>query len=108
MKTQSQLCLNLSRITSYTGTLRHARNTGRESVDLILVDFLQKDSLTEHKKAETMLVSILNKVKAYIDSELNPVKPKFCDKSRDDFEHVGSINCILNQLGISEEDYYNA
>ena len=43
MKTQNQLCLNLSRITSYTGTLQHARNTGMESVDLILVDFLQKE-----------------------------------------------------------------
>ena len=68
------------------------------------------DSLTEHDKAEIMLVrsTILNKVKAYIDSELNPVKHNFYDKSRDHFEHVGSINCILNQLGMSEEDYYNA
>ena len=68
------------------------------------------NSLTEHEKAEIMLVrsNILNKVKAYIDSELNPVKHNFYDKSRDDFEHVGSINCILNQLGIFEEDYYNA
>ena len=68
------------------------------------------DSLTQHEKAEFMLLrsTILNKVKAYIDSELNPVKHNFYDKSRDDFEHVGPINYILNQLGISEEDYYNA
>ena len=68
------------------------------------------DSLTELEKAEIMLVrsTILNKVKAYIDSELNPVKHNFYDKSRDDFEHNGSINFILNQLGISAKDYYNA
>ena len=37
------------------------------------------DSLTELEKAEIMLVrsTILNKVKAYIDSELNPVKHNF-------------------------------
>ena len=66
--------------------------------------------MTEHDKAEIMLVrsTILNKVKAYIDSELNPVKHNSYDKSRDHFEHVGSINCILNQLEMSEEDYYNA
>ena len=40
------------------------------------------DSLTEHEKAEIMLVrsNILNKVKASIDSELNPVKHNFYDK----------------------------
>ena len=30
------------KMTSYTGILRHARNTEMESVGLILVDFLQK------------------------------------------------------------------
>ena len=60
------------------------------------------DSLTEHEEAEIIFIrsTILNKVKAYIDSELNPVKQNFYDKSRDDFEHFGSINCIINQLGI--------
>ena len=68
------------------------------------------DSLTELEKAEIMLArsTILNKVKAYIDSELNPVKHNFYDKSRDDFEHVRSVISILNELGISDEDYYNA
>ena len=39
----SQLCLNLSRMTSYTGTLRQAGNTGMESLDLFLVDFLKRE-----------------------------------------------------------------
>ena len=66
-----------------------------------------RDSIIEHEKAEIMLVrsTILNKVKAYLHSEFNPVKHNLYGKLRDDFEHVGSINCILNQLGISEEDY---
>ena len=68
------------------------------------------DSLTEHEKAEIMLVrsTTLNTVKAYIDSELNPVKHNFNDKSRGDYGNAGSINCISNLLGIPEEDYYNA
>ena len=68
------------------------------------------DSLTEHEKAEIMLVrsTTLNTVKAYIDSELNPVKHNFNDKSRGDYGNAESINCISNLLGISEEDYYNA
>ena len=61
-----------------------------------IVAKLLSDSLTEHEKADIMLVrsAILNKVKAYIDSELNPVKHNFHDKSRDYFEHVGSINLL--------------
>ena len=106
----AELCLNLSRITSYTGTLTHTRDIEMESVNLILVDFLQKKNivakqLSEHETAEVMLVR--NKVKTYMDSELNPVKHNFYDKSRNGFEHLGSINCILYQLGISKENCYN-
>ena len=84
-------------------------NFGRFFTERTIVAKPLSDSLTEHEKAEIMLVriTVLNKVKAYTDSEFNPVKHNFYDKWRDDFEHVGSINCILNQLGISEEDYYN-
>ena len=66
------------------------------------------DSLTEHEKAMLVRSTILNKVKAYIDSELNPVKHNFHDKSRDGFEHFPSVDCILNQVGIYEAVYYNA
>ena len=38
---------------------------------------------------------------------MNPVQHNLYDKSRNDFELFGSINCILNQLRISEEDCYN-
>ena len=34
--------LNLSRITSYIGTLKHATDAGMENVGLILVDLLQE------------------------------------------------------------------
>lgn len=40
--------------------------------------------------------TILNKVKAYLDIELNPAKHNFYDKSRDGFEHAGSITFISN------------
>ena len=43
----------------------------------------------------------------YIDSQLNLVRPNVCGKLRDHFENVGSINCVLNQLVVYEEDYYN-
>ena len=45
------------------------------------------DSLTKHEKTEIILVrsTISNKIKAYTDSKLNPVKHNFHDKSRDDF-----------------------
>ena len=78
-------------------------NFGRFFTERTIVTKSLSDSLTEHEEAEIMFVrsTILNKVKAYIDSELNPVKHNFYDKSRDDFENVGSVNCILNQLGIS-------
>ena len=74
-----------------------------------IVAKLLSERLTEHEKAEIMFVrsTILNKVKANID-RIEFVKYNFYDKTRDDFEHVGSINCISNQLGIFEEDYYNA
>ena len=77
---------------------------GRFFIERTIIAKPLPDSLTELEKAEIMLVisTILNKVKAYIDSKLNRLKHNFYDKSRDDFEHVGSINCILNQLGISE------
>lgn len=52
--------------------------------------------------------TVLDKVKSYIDNELNPLKHNFSDKSKNDFEHVGSVNSILNQMWISEEDYYNS
>ena len=83
---------------------------GRFCTERTIVAKPLSDSLTELEKAEIILVrsTILNRVKAYLDSELNPVKHNFYDKSRDDLEHVGSINCILNQLETSEEDYYNA
>ena len=83
---------------------------GRFFTERTIVAKPLSDSLTENEKAKTMLLrgTILKKVKAYIDRELNPVKDNFYDKLSDDFEHVGSINCILNQLGISGEDYYNA
>ena len=42
-----------------------------------------------------------------MDSELNPVKHNFHDKSKDGFEDVRSIKCALNELGISKQHYYN-
>ena len=51
---------------------------------------------------------LLKKVKDYIDTELDPSKKNFYDKSRDDFEELMTIDEILEFLDISKDDYENA
>ena len=43
----------------------------------------------------------LKKVWQYIDTELNPSKKNFYDKSRNDFQEIKSIDEILKFLEIS-------
>ena len=65
-------------------------NFGRFFTERTIVAKPFSDSLREHEKAEIMLVrsTILNKIKAYIDSELNPVEHDFYDNSKNDFERT--------------------
>ena len=49
--------------------------------------------------------SILKKVKAFIDEELNPAKRNFYDKTRDDYFEPKTIGHILTDLNIEKVDY---
>ena len=49
-----------------------------------------------------------SKVKQYIDNNLNPRNKIFLIYSNFFFEEVPSIKIILEELDITEEEYYNA
>ena len=49
---------------------------------------------------------LLSKVKEYIDTNLDPRKRNILNPQNDDFEAVPKINEILQELQISEHDYY--
>ena len=51
---------------------------------------------------------LLSKVKEYIDTNLDPRKRNILNPQKDDFEEVPNINKILQELKISEDDYYKA
>ena len=52
--------------------------------------------------------TILNKVKQYIDTELNPNKVNFLDQTKSDFKVLKNISEILNELELTESEYYEA
>ena len=52
--------------------------------------------------------SILEKVKNYIDLELNPKRVNFLDKSKDNFFELETIPLILRKIGLLEKEYYEA
>ncbi|XP_057310099.1 uncharacterized protein LOC130648095 [Hydractinia symbiolongicarpus] len=51
---------------------------------------------------------ILNKVKDYIDTELNPKKKNILNSNQENFEITPTISEILDELDIPESEYYNA
>ena len=52
--------------------------------------------------------SLLEKVKKYIDAELNPVKINVIDPYKENYKPPPTIDEILLMLDISKEDYYQA
>ena len=52
--------------------------------------------------------NILEKVKNYIDNELNPSKKNFHDSTKEDYEELKPIDEILASLEISKHDYEEA
>ena len=52
--------------------------------------------------------TILNKVKQYIDTELNPNNINFLDPTKSKFKELKSISEILNELELTESEYYEA
>ena len=51
---------------------------------------------------------VVDKVKEYINSFLNPSKTNFYDPTRDDFIEVKSISEVLEELSLTEQEYENA
>ena len=51
---------------------------------------------------------VLGKVKNYIDDNLNPAKVNVVDPTKDNFTQPLSIQEILNDLEIFDDDYYKA
>ena len=52
--------------------------------------------------------AVLGKVKNYIDDNLNPAKVNVVDPTKDNFTQPLSIQEILNDLEIFDDDYYKA
>ena len=65
------------------------------------------DSLSVDEKNEIMgnRKVLEKKIRQYIDTELNPSKKNFYEKSRDDYEEIKSIDEILEFLEFSKFDY---
>ena len=52
--------------------------------------------------------TFLSKVKQYIDTELNPNKVNFLDETKSDFKVLTNISKVLNELELTESEYYEA
>ena len=72
----------------------------RDSGELACMQDLEREKILLERDR------ILNKVKEYIDSNLNPRKANIIDPSLDDYIEPPSITEVLAQLRITEEEYY--
>ena len=83
-----------------------------------MVDFLQRRQLLQNqlilklaKIKQEILASrkaVLGKVKNHIDDNLNPSKVNVVDPTKDNFTQPLTIQEIVNELEISEDDYYKS
>ena len=66
--------------------------------------------ISKDKKQEILIwrKAVLGKVKNYIDDNLNPAKVNVVDPTKDNFTQPLSIQEILNDLEIFDDDYYKA
>ena len=67
-------------------------------------DMLEEEKLTKLQKRN----QILNKVKDYIDTNLDPRKVNILEPEKPNFVKPKEIIDILQELNIAEADYYNA
>ena len=65
---------------------------------------LEEEKLTKLQKRN----QILNKVKDYIDNNLDPRKVNILEPEKPNFVKPKEISDILQELNIVETDYYNA
>lgn len=75
----------------------------------IIASPLSKD-LDQDKRSEILQRReiILNKVKTYIDTHLNPKRKNILHPEKEDYEKISSITEILDELDIPETEYYDA
>ena len=83
-----------------------------------MVDFLQRRQLLQNhlilklaKIKQEILArrkAELGKVKNHIDGNLNPSKVNVVDPTKDNFTQPLTIQEIVNELEISEDDYYKS
>ena len=66
------------------------------------MDPLERNEILDSRK------SLLEKVKKYIDAELNPVKVNVIDPQKENYKPPPTIDEILLKLDISKQDYYQA
>ena len=50
----------------------------------------------------------MSTVKQYIDNNLDPRKPNILNPLKEDFEETLNIKSVLAELGLTENQYYNA
>lgn len=59
----------------------------------------------EKKTIHSKRKELLDRVKEYINTNLNPTKVNFFDRSKESFVEVLSISAVLTKLGISDAEY---
>ena len=85
-------------------------NFGKFFTNRTIISEPLPDKLEDLEREKILLERdrILNKVKEYIDSNLNPRKVNIIDQSLDDYIEPPSITEVLAQLRIIEEEYCTA
>ena len=83
---------------------------GRLFTDRTIIVVPLPDELTEEEKATKLEQReiLLHMVTEYINSNLDPKKRNILNPEKDDFEHVSSVDEILKQLEIPQQQYYGA
>ena len=83
---------------------------GRFFTDHTIIAVPLPKDLSEYEKTQRLEQRkfLLDKVAAYINTNLNPKKCNIINPEKDNFEQVSDIKDILQELGISEQEYYEA
>ena len=84
-------------------------NFGKNFTDGTIISVPEKDDLHENIKNNILneQEKVLSKVKQYIDNNVNR-KRSILNLLKEHFEKVLSIKSILEELDITEDEYYNA
>lgn len=83
---------------------------GRYFCDRTIIAEPLSDDLSEEEKGDLLQNrhNILNKVKDFIDKNLNPRKINFLDPLKENYVELKTISEILEDIGVDEAHYYSA